>query len=658
MPRPREWPKRFPRPRPSGPVRGIIGGLREAVPVEPRFPASSGTTERPPVLRGAGATQRKEAHVLSSVERLPDDLVNKIAAGEVVERPASVVKELVENALDAAARQVHVDIDGGGARLVRVRDDGTGMSRRDAEMALERHATSKLRSLDELQALATNGFRGEALPSIAAVSELVLRTRDQESASGTEIAVSHGRHLHARDVGHPRGTTVEVRDLFGAVPARRKFLRSASTEAGHVAETVTLLALARPGTGFFLKSGARGLLDAPPVDGLSARLFQAFGPRLLEDLVPVEDGTDWATVRGFVSRPDRARPSRPSLRLFVNRRPVRDRALAKAVTEAYRAAGGRDQGFEAFLFLEVPPELVDVNVHPAKAEVRFADARTAFAAVERAVRRALAEGARSLPGVEISGEHPPLDLAARAEAAVDTYLDRGGRAPEQARFDVSPGEADRVREGGPSATAVAPPGASAGEPSVLGQHRLTYIVASDGEELVLYDQHTAHERVRFEQLVDRAARHVVEAQGLLAPIVISLPPALEPVLEAHAELLRELGFDVEAFGRGTTRLRALPAVLGRRDPGPALEGILRDLAEREGSEWAVTGTRDRLAATLACHSAVRAGQALGLESMAAIVRDLARTAHPTLCPHGRPTVVRVPRDELSRWFGRTGWRRR
>jgi DNA mismatch repair protein MutL len=580
--------------------------------------------------------------------------VNKIAAGEVVERPASVVKELVENALDAEARSVHVEIEGGGAGLVRVRDDGEGMSRADAERALERHATSKLRRLEDLQAIATSGFRGEALPSIAAVSELVLRTREDDAVEGTEIALSHGRRLHVRAVGHPRGTTVEVRDLFGAVPARRKFLRSASTEAGHVAEAVTLLALARPQSGFFLRSGSRSILEAPPVDALAARLYQIFGARLLEDLLPVEGGADWAGVRGFVSRPDRPRPPRPSLRLYVNRRPVRDRALAKAVSEAYRGAGGGERGYEAFLFVEVPPHMVDVNVHPAKTEVRFAEARTVWTAVERTVRQALEAGVRELPRVEVGRAGDERGVAERAAAAVGGFLDRAsvGTTPAELRWSRAAAPPDRVAEGVGSASAETPVA------TVLGQHRLTYIVASDGQELILVDQHTAHERVRFERLLERARRHAVESQGLVTPVVVELPPELRPVLDAHTETLGELGFDVEGFGRGSTRLRAVPAVLGHADPGPALEGILRDLAEREESTWAVAGTRDRLAATLACHSAVRAGQPLKVESMTAIVRDLFQTAHPTLCPHGRPTVVRIPRDELSRWFGRTGWRRR
>jgi DNA mismatch repair protein MutL len=585
---------------------------------------------------------------VSQVQRLPDDLVNKIAAGEVVERPASVVKELVENALDAGARSVHVEIEDGGMRLVRVRDDGQGMSRADAEMALERHATSKLHAFEDLQSIATHGFRGEALPSIAAVSELVLRTRAEGSPAGTEVAVAHGRRRHVRDAGHPRGTTVEVRDLFGAVPARRKFLRAAPTEAAHVAEALTLLALARPGTGFSLKSGGRILFETPPVDGLAARLFQLFGAKRLEDVVPVEGGTEWVTVRGFVSRPDRPRPPRPSLRLFVNGRPVRDRALSKAVLEAYRSAGGGDRGFEAFLFVEVPPHVVDVNVHPAKTEVKFADARTVWTAVERAVRAALSEGVREAPRAGVGGA-----VASRAEAAVTAFLERGVSEPYNRPLWERPGGgASLAAEAGTPAPPLETPA-----PVVLGQHRLVYIVASDGDELLLVDQHTAHERVRFERLLDRASRHAAESQGLLEALVVDLPPDLRPVLDAHREALRELGYDVEPFGGGATRLRAVPAILGTRDPGPALERVLRDLKEREATDWAVAGTRDRLAATLACHSAVRAGQALNVEQMASIVRDVFRTAHPTLCPHGRPTVVRVPREELSRWFGRTGWRR-
>jgi DNA mismatch repair protein MutL len=571
------------------------------------------------------------------IQRLPEDLVNKIAAGEVVERPASVVKELVENALDAGAGSVSVEIESGGKSLVRVRDDGCGMGREDARLAVERHATSKLRSFADLQSLATHGFRGEALPSMASVAHLVLRTRADGEAAGTEVEVRHGKLVHVRDAGHPRGTTVEVRDLFGAVPARRKFLRADATEAAHVAEVMTQLALARPGTGFRLSSGGRAVLEAPPVDGLAARIYQVLGGEALEDLLPVEGERGWMRVSGFVSRPDRPAPARPSIRLFVNGRSIRDRALARAVAEAYRASGAGDRRADAILFLAAPPHLVDVNVHPAKSEVRFADARAAFDAVLSAVRDALGAGARR--------EAPRADTSRVAEA-VERYLAR----------ETTP------RAVAPERPTAAPGGAVPGllEPAaatVLGQHRNTYIVATDGEDLLVVDQHTAHERVRYEAVLERLERGSVESQALLAPLVFTLSPRLRPVLEAQAEALTALGFDVERFGGDAVRVRSTPAILGARDAGRALGALLADFVERESGEWAVSGARERLAATLACHSAVRAGDPLQRETMAAIVRDLARARHPTLCPHGRPTTVRIPREEVSRWFGRSGWRR-
>ena len=578
---------------------------------------------------------------MAAIQRLPDDLINKIAAGEVVERPASVVKELVENALDAGARSVSVEIEGGGRALVRVRDDGAGMDREDAALAVERHATSKLSRLQDLQSLTTNGFRGEALPSIASVSELALRTRAEGDSAGTEVQVRHGALVHVKDAGHPRGTTVEVRDLFGAVPARRKFLRSDATEVGHVAETVTLLALARPATGFALRSGGRTVIDASPVESRRERLFQLFGGDAVKDLVEVDGGEGFCRVTGFVSRPERASGARATLRLFVNGRPVRDRALTKAVAEGYRAAGVRDAKPEALLFLELPPHLVDVNVHPAKGEVRFADARVVFAAVAGAVREALGESARAAP---VAGS-----IGSRAAAAVSAYLERqteaeGPRVSASAPQPVRPVEIRRELF-------------PAGPPTVLGQHRNTYIVASDGEDLLLVDQHTAHERVRFERLVARLEARDAESQLLLTPVVAAFEPRLLPVVEAHGETLRGLGYDVEPFGGGTLRLRAIPPLMAGRDPAASLQALLRDLLEREASEWLVVDARSRLAATLACHSAVRAGQPLAAETMSAIVRELAATAHPTLCPHGRPTIVPIPRGDVSRWFGRTGWGR-
>jgi DNA mismatch repair protein MutL len=578
------------------------------------------------------------------IERLPDDLVNKIAAGEVVERPASVVKELVENALDAQATTISVEIEAGGKERIRVRDDGHGMGAEDARRALERHATSKLRELGDLERMATHGFRGEALPSIASVSHLVLRTSEAGAAAGTEVEVRHGRLQHARDTGHPRGTTVEVSDLFGAVPARRKFLRAESTEAAHVAEALTLLALGRPDVGFTLSSGDRTVIQAPPVEGLYARVHQVFGATYADDLAPVEGGQAWATVRGF-ARPPSSAAARPTQRLFVNGRAVRDRAIARAVTEAYRATGVRDPRPEVLLFVEVPLHLVDVNVHPAKTEVRFAEPRTVWSAVEQAVRQALAAGARrGAPRVALSGD---VAAASATSASGSGFRPSGVSLAADAEWPTEP------MVGEPPAPALL----EAAPPTVLGQHRNTYVVVTDGEDLILVDQHTAHERVRFEAIVDGLDRHAVESQILLVPLVITLPPRLRPGLDAHQDTLRDLGFDAEPFGGDAVRVAAVPAVLGGRDPGVALETLLAELVDRESADWAVSGARDRIAATLACHSAARAGQPLGLDAMRAIVSGLWSARQPASCPHGRPTRVRVPREDVSRWFRRTGWGR-
>jgi DNA mismatch repair protein MutL len=462
------------------------------------------------------------------------------------------------------------------------------------------------------------------------------------------VRVRHGRPAAVRAAGHPRGTSVEVRDLFGAVPARRKFLRADATEAGHVAEAVTLLALARPETGFRLSADGRALVSAPPVADRRARVFQLLGEEALERLAPVERQDGYVRVSGFVPRAE-ARPApRPQLRLFVNGRPVRDRAIAKAVAEGIRAAGVREPKPEGLLFVELPAHLVDVNVHPAKSEVRFADARAVFGAVERAVREALSGSAREAAPASVAERGAPWGSASRPSAREPRHAPSPD-AVQAALAALAPAPAS-VGEG-PAEAAEAP------GPRVLGQHRSTYIVATDGEELVLVDQHTAHERVRYEALVAGAERRSVPAQRLLVPQLVRLEPRLLALVEAHAEQLALVGFEAEPFGGGSLRLSSVPEVLGTRAPGPALEAILRDLLERDASEWAVAESRQRLTATLACHSAVRAGEPLALPAMAAIVRALEGCEQPALCPHGRPTRVRIPREDVARWFGRSGWRR-
>jgi DNA mismatch repair protein MutL len=608
----------------------------------------------------SGHAAKARGRLVGLIQQLPDEVVDKIAAGEVVERPASVVKELAENAIDAAARSISIEIEAGGKSLIRVRDDGSGMPPEDARLSLCRHATSKLRSAADLDAIASLGFRGEALSSIASVSHLLLTTREEGSAAGTRVECRHGRDLEVREAGHPRGTTVEVRDLFGAVPARRKFLRADSTETAHVAEVVTLLALAHPELGFRLASRGQAILEAPPVEGLRPRVYQLFGSAYLERLAEVAATCEWVGVRGFVARIDGARGVRArfQLRLFVNGRPVRDRALSKAVSEAYRRAGVRDPRPEGLLFVEAPLHFVDVNVHPAKSEVRFADAKRVFDAVVHTV-------AQGLGGAASAGDAGGEPRAERVREAVSLYEarlysrepredvapPRSGAAPAAASFGAAVGTANSEADAG--AVPIFPDAGA----SVLGQHRNTYIVATDGDELLLVDQHTAHERVRFEEIMGRLERRASPAQRLLTPALVTLPPRLRPCLSENQEGLAALGFEVEAFGGDALRVSAVPEPLGTRDPGPALLDLLTDLLERETGDFIVQGNRARLAATLACHSAVRAGQPLSLEQMRAVVRDLDRAAQPGVCPHGRPTRVRVPREDVSRWFGRSGWRR-
>jgi len=421
-----------------------------------------------------------------------------------------------------------------------------------------------------------------------------------------------------------------------------------------VAEALTLLSLARPDVGFFLSSSARAVMQAPPVDGVFARVHQVFGATYAAELVPVEGGQAWAVVRGFARSPSSS-ASRGVVRLFVNGRAVHDRAIARAVTEAYRATGARDPRPEVLLFLEVPRHLVDVNVHPAKTEVRFAEPRTVWSAVEHAVREALGAGARrAAPRVELSDER----TAGAGRGFLETAGDRAGIRRDGASAVAEPeGETDRAHAGTGAGEAGGTLLLDAAPPTVLGQHRNTYIVVSDGEDLILVDQHTAHERVRFETLVDHLARGSVESQILLVPLVVTLPPRLRPGLEAQQETLRALGFDVEPFGGDAVRVGAVPAVLGTRDPAASLQTLLADLLDRESAEWAVSSARERVAATLACHSAARAGQPLALDTMRAIVGGLWSAVQPATCPHGRPTRVRVPRDDVSRWFRRTGWTR-
>ncbi len=568
---------------------------------------------------------------MNRIARLPDEVVNQIAAGEVVERPASVVKELVENALDADATRITIDIEQGGKRLIRVRDDGQGIPASDLALAVERHATSKLRNASDLEHIASSGFRGEALPSIGSVAELLITSRSRDASEGAAVSVSFSRATATKPAGHPVGTTVEVRNLFAEVPARRKFLRAESTELRHAVEIVSLLAMARSAVGFTVRADGREVLALPPSASTEERVAAVLGRDLASGLAPVDFEDQGISISGFVSRDPSRGGARPDIRAYVNGRPVKDRGLSKAVSEGYRALGHFDPRPTAILFVDVGLDMVDVNVHPAKTEVRFREPSRVFQTVVRAVRRALSETSRLTPAVgsdSVTSGSPAVYEAPR-------FWESAPASEEASRFGVP----------GPQ------------PPVVLGQFRDTYIVAVLDGDLWLFDQHTSHERARFEQIEKRKAGERVEGQRLIAPAVVEVSPSLALLAEETAADLSALGFEVESFGTGSLLVRAIPQLLSGRDPGESFTKVLRQLEDGSESHWAVEGRTHRLAASLACHSAVRAGQKINQPTMQEIVTGLLAAEFQDYCPHGRPTRHRIPKEDVARWFERTGWRR-
>ena len=598
------------------------------------------------------------------IRRLPTELANQIAAGEVVERPASIVKELVENALDARATRVAVTVELGGKRLVRVEDDGEGMTPDEAVLALERHATSKIRRLEDLAAITTLGFRGEALPSIASVSHLLLRTRARGASRGIQIRVSGGVVASTREVGAPEGTTLEVTDLFYNVPARRKFLKSDGAETTQVSRLVTQLALGHPGVGFTLTSGPRRLLQCPPAASLADRLFQLYKDR--SDLVEVRKAAAGLRVAGFVAAlagPGQG-PVRGPQNIFVNGRVVKDRTIAHAIVHAYSTATIKERSPEVHLFLEVPPDRVDVNVHPTKAEVRFLEPSLVHEVLRRALSEALGQGPApelTLDGVASGGLAAPGGSSAPVPAAratgatgADGRWQPLGETPGGGGPGVGLGAGqplrDLVREVRPAAVEAAP--VASGRPLLpLGQFRDTFIIAIDDDGIAIIDQHVAHERVLFEQVMERLTTGPLESQRLLTPIIIELPPAERQALAAHRPALERLGFDVEEFGGDSVRIAATPALVGLAACEAAVRALAQDLDGLDQGS-AVDDALRRIAATTACHAAVKANDRLTPEKMVHILDELRRTAHSSVCPHGRPVILRLSRREIEKRFER------
>ncbi len=682
---------------------------------------------------------------MGRIRVLPDQVANQIAAGEVVDRPASVVKELLENALDAGANRIRIEVEAGGRKLIRVADDGHGMNRDDSLLAFERHATSKLRTADDLLSIATLGFRGEALPSIASVARVTLETATDDEAVGTRIEIAGGRILHVDDAALPRGTTIAVADLFFNTPARRKFLRAESTELAHVTALVTHYALVHPEKHFELLSASHTILSAPPVTRAAERIYQIFGKDTLGQLLPVaaetpleraglpepppwkkdpdEPKRDPGTLRltGFFSKPELQKLNRNSIYIFVNKRLIRDRLLMHAITEAYRNVIPPTSFPVVLLFLAMPPEEVDVNVHPAKTEVRFRQQSHIHDFVRDSLRMALIK-ARPAAGFLAAIDAQPTaspSLMPTAISALPGAPDSDPEAFQTARTDaepfrltprepspvpgslpfsaggIGPGSFDR-EAWGQAAAALFQPGAGTSEENCssesgsfaasgndaaaatalveaeqaaanlnhlgslkpLAQLRESFILATGDDGLWIIDQHVAHERVLFEKILRDRQVEKVQRQRLLMPLLVELKPDQMVVFAAIAEELERNGFEVEPFGLHTLAIKAAPVGL----EGAQLERTLAEVIEQSAAgiddtyepkqNENLTALRTRIAASIACHSAIKVNTALDPVRMEWLLLELAKTEHPTSCPHGRPIALLYSWKEILRAFHR------
>ncbi len=665
---------------------------------------------------------------MSRIRILPEAVANKIAAGEVVERPASVVKELLENALDAGATSIRIETEMGGKRMIRVIDDGHGMAHDDALLAFERHATSKLRNADDLLSIATLGFRGEALPTIAAVSRLLLETRDGSEPEGTRIEFAGGKLVSVKPAGLPAGTTISVADLFYSIPARRKFLKSDTTELGHIASLVTHYALANPSRQFVLTTPTQEIINCAPAEKVADRVYQLFGKQALDELLEIpatsapfraaitepemEVGEEAATltVSGFTSRPDIQRPNRNGIYVFVNRRLVRDRLILHAIHEAYRNILPSTVFPATLLFLEMPYDEVDVNVHPAKIEVRFRRSQFVHDFTRDAIRQALMSvrpiasfASAAAVATAATGLNPPALPASFARGFGETninsgvpravippmeelgvgsgvgsdYVSGGGfdliSAPMQPvpqRFTFEPGTSFDAGLSQELATAKAAPNwaenlarPNSDTPATLprpdqiadlkplGQVSSSFIVAVNGEGLWIIDQHVAHERVLFEQHLEARRAGKVESQRMLMPMVIELSPRQIVIYEKIAEELAANGFEVEPMGPKSVAIQSVPAGIAATDAEGLLTEIL-DGIERENAAISIDTLQSKIAASTACHAAIKINMPLEQTKMEWLLGALAKTDCPMSCPHGRPVVLRYSVKEIEHAFHR------
>ena len=605
---------------------------------------------------------------------LPDHVANQIAAGEVVERPASVVKELVENALDAGAKRIDVELRNGGKTWIRVADDGEGMERADALLALDRHATSKIREVADLRSVASFGFRGEALSSIAAVSRFELQTAPDGGGIGTQVRVEGGRIVSVSEIARRRGTTVTVRSLFQNVPARSKFLRSAAAETRAASEALILLALGNLHASFRIASNDRELLDLPPASDIGARVRELWGADEAGELLALDEETAGIRIAGLIQRPDAARPAGGRRYLFVNGRPFRDPGLLRELDDAYRTTVAPGLRPSAFLYLAIPAGGVDVNVHPAKAEVRFSDPTIVREAVREAVRSRLG-GLTSAPGfgpeagpafetgtvtvpVPRVAERPSETVKGSERQAGDEpapqlafFVARGTTSAEDtdvngAEFGGADGDADAA-----ALAALASPG----DPTRTGPWQLhdSYILVPTRQGLLVIDQHSAHERILFEETMERFQGQGGTSQRLLFPLTLRLSPAEQTAVAELSGLLRAAGFELEEFGDRTVIVHAVPNLHERFDAETCFREMVSELAHGSELVNSARNQHERIAKSLACKGAIKAGQPLSRLEMEELVDRLFATELPGHDVHGRPTILRLTLDELARRFGRT-----
>lgn len=619
-----------------------------------------------------------------SIRQLPEILINQIAAGEVVERPASVVKELVENALDAGATRVDIDLEEGGVRLIRIRDDGGGIAPEELPLAVSRHATSKIASLDDLESVATLGFRGEALPSIASVSRFTLSSRRAADAHGSSLQIEGGKLGDVMPRAHAPGTTVEVRELFYNVPARRKFLRAERTELGHIEEWLRSLALARPDVELRVSHNGKPSRRYKPGDLYSdARLGETLGEDFAAQALRVDHSGAGLRLHGWIAQPHYSRASTDQQYLYVNGRSVRDRSVAHAVKMAYGDVlfHGRQPAY--VLFLELDPTRVDVNVHPAKHEVRFRDARLIHDFVYRTLKEALAETRAGMTqagaGVEGHAGVPAAAIAGGyAQPGAGYALGGGGGGggggmsaqwrPQQSPLGLQVADAPSAyaalyaTPAGAGVSGALPPmpsegglpmtAADSGVPPLgyaVAQLHGIYILAENAEGLIVVDMHAAHERIGYERLKTAHDGMGLHAQPLLVPITLAVGERDADTAEREADTLVALGFEITRSGPGSLHVRSIPALLANAEPEGLLRDVLTDLREH-GQSRRIASARDELLSTMACHGAVRANRRLTVPEMNALLRDMEITERSGQCNHGRPTWARFSLADMDRWF--------